>query len=200
MQRAPLKLAVFSAAGFEAEPLLSVLAENQLDFVAHTFGVGALKAARSIVNLSQAARDRHAIFIGTCGTFGNFDGPSLISANEVHWLPTCERAGLSYAIPDSAPPVKINRPLPWTSSLRVATVICAPNISLTNSLPPSLNPSNCVENIELYSCAEALQDSALSLSAILCTTNAVGPGAHEQWVRNFKNAARLTADFVRENL
>jgi len=200
LPRTSLKLAVFAAADFEIKPLLEVLTERKIDFIACAVGVGALNAALNIREHAQRANNRDAIFVGTCGTFGSFSSPTLVQAQEVCWLPTCERVSLSYPVPGSAAPVSLANLSPWRESLPGVRVVCAPNVSLTDRLPSSYDASQCVENIELYSCAAALKHSARSLTAILCTTNAVGNDAHRQWKQNFELAASLTAKHFKEML
>jgi hypothetical protein len=200
MQKENFKLAVFSAAPFEVQPLLAVLTEQSRDFVYSAVGIGAIAAAKREELIARQCDGRHAIFVGTCGAFDEFSAPQLVTAKEVVWLPACERAGLSYPVPGSAPAITMSEPGPFAVNLPAFVVLCAPNVSLSSMLPGSYSPSKCVENIELYSCVGQLLESALSVSVILCTTNAVGTDAHSQWKSNFNKAAELTADFVRKSI
>ena len=150
--------------------------------------------------IGQKCVGRHSLFVGTCGVFGEFSEPELVTASSAKWLPACERTGISYAVPNTAPDISFLTPGILAHGLRAAKVICAPNISLVDTLPGSIRNDRCVENLELYSCAEALAKNSLSLSVLLCVTNAVGKDAHTQWKSNFAQAAQLTAGFIKENL
>ena len=190
------KFAIFVAASFEAEPLAKLLQTHSLDFTVTPVGIGAIAAATGIEVNAQNARGRHAVFVGTCGSFAPFTAPELITPSRVLWLPTCERAGLSYSIPDTTPEISCENSGPLTSTLREAVVVCAPNISLSALLPASLDGVKTVENVELYCCYRQLKDNALTLSVVLATTNEIGKNAHQQWKANHKHAAQLTADYL----
>ncbi len=185
---------VVAAAKFETEPLRNKLAPQVgIDWLC--CGVGVIAAAAAGQRLRISCRGREVIFIGSCGTFGKFKKIMLCRAQALHWSPTCARTGLSYAV-DATPPLSCPSSSCY-NDLPVAEVFCAPNISLTNTLPAAA-PAGilCVENVEAYAFLSQLGDTASSVSVLLAITNAVGKDAHQQWQQHHAQAARLTAAYV----
>ena len=186
---------IASAASFETEPLQAEVAKCATDVDWVLCGVGVLAAAATGQRLLSSCRGREVLFIGTCGTFSKFTQVALCRAQTLHWSPTCARAGLSYAV-DETPPLPLNSSA-YYDNLPAAEVFCAPNISLTNTLP-SAAPAGmlCVENVEAYACLSLLDKTAQSVDVLLAITNAVGKGAHRQWLQHHAQAAALTAKYV----
>jgi len=195
-----VKILLVSATGFEVDPTFEALKSLGHEVEKFTVGIGALEAAKRAHALADVVKNQNVIFIGSCGHFTSFDDGQikLTSAKTVHWLPTCERQSLSYSIKGSSPPVTMKTPPSWCS-LKQSNVLCAPAISLTDTLPSKFTPSECVENVELYSVANEL-NSAKTLAVILAITNKVGLNSHEQWKSGFKLAAQETSDFIKRHL
>ncbi len=191
-----MDIVVIAAAKFELDPLVSALQEKGINPTTKLVGIGALNAAKRAKLVAEACRGRHVVFVGTCGTFGNFSKMHLVRASEVIWLPTCERMQLSYTVKDTAPPISLPPPPAYCSTLPERRVICSPGISLVSKLPDSFSPELCVENLELYSCVSEIISQASSLAVILAVTNAVGPDSHSQWRQHFAGAAGATAEYL----
>lgn len=201
------KFLIVSAAPFEIAPLVQRFEKKRVDFKVAECGIGAITAATKADELRIAASGRHVLFVGTSGTFAPFTVPSLCTASRIVWLPTCERLGLGYGIPRGTlhevrlPPAQTRS---LTADLPEMTVVCSPSISLeagfTDDLLKVLDPSLCVENLELFSCIRPLLDSADRVEIILGITNQIGPDAHEQWLKFHKNVAEMTADYIEEKL
>lgn len=187
-------MVIVSAAEFETKPLRTALTQQaNVDWLA--CGVGALAAATAGQRLHIPCRGREVLFIGTCGTFNKFKQVELCRIKTLHWSPTCERVGLSYAV-DETPPLPLNSSGCY-DDLPAAEVFCAPNISLTNALPAAAQAGMlCVENVEAYACLSLLTKTARSIDVLLAITNAVGKDAHPQWQRYHIQAAELTATYV----
>lgn len=192
-----MNLTIIAAAKFEVEPLKNAL--EQLGFAPEVqiVGIGALNAAKNARGVAEACRGRTAVFVGTCGSFSEFSRPVLITGQEVYWLPTSDRLGISYSIKDSAPPIKLRKSLELTNGLPSKKIICGPSISKIGTLPDNFLSDSCVENLELYSCAAEIEAKATSFSVILCVTNLVGPDSHQQWKEHFASAATETANFFK---
>ena len=186
---------IAAAAEFETEPLrLKIARQADVDWVC--CGVGVLAAAAAGQRWQSLCRGREVLFIGTCGTFGTFKKIALCRAHTLHWSPTCARIGSSYAV-DETPPRSLNSSAHY-SDLPAAAVFCAPNISLTNTLPAATQAGMlAVENIEAYAFLSMLCDSAQSIDVLLAITNAVGEDAQRQWQQHHAQAAQLTATYVR---
>ncbi|MEY4632283.1 MAG: hypothetical protein RIQ81_2403 [Pseudomonadota bacterium] len=196
-------LLVVSAVDFEVRPLCQRLKARGIPHrTAHT-GIGSLAAAASALELGRLSTGCHVIFVGTAGTFASFEQPFLCTASRVCWLPSGERTGISYGIPRG----KLHA-LALEPSARIGlpekTVLCSPSISMTSAFAPDwekeLIPGDCVENLELWSCAAALKAGAKRLDVILGITNQIGPNAHEQWVKWHGQAAEMTAAHVEKYL
>ena len=184
---------IISAAAFETKPLQAALAQQtSVDWL--TCGVGVPAAAAAVAQAQTLCHDREVLFIGTCGTFAAFTQVTLCRAQTLHWSPTCARLGLSYAV-DDTPPLSLNSSGCY-NDLPAAEVFCAPNISLTNTLPDAQKGALCVENIEAYTYLSALRKTARTIDVLLGITNAIGKDAHQQWREHCQQAAALTATYV----
>lgn len=141
------------------------------------------------------------IFVGSCGTFGDFQAVKLVTARSVHWLPACERAGIAYQVQGTAPSFSGLSTGPFGHGLPAVDVICAPCISLTSEgLPAEFTPTATVENLELYAVTPAILEAAASFSILLGVTNSIGPSAHQEWKAHWQSAATQTAQHVRNLL
>ncbi len=195
-----MNLSIIAAAKFEVEPLKNVV--EQLGFTpeVHVVGIGALNAAKNARTIAEACRGKNVVFVGTCGSFGPFTKPYLVTAKEVLWLPTSDRLGFSYTIKDTAPIIPLKKRGDLVQGLPEKTIICCPSISTIGTLPEQYSAETCVENLELYSCAAEISAKAAELSIVLCVTNAVGPDSHSQWKQHFLSAATETAEFFKNAL
>lgn len=192
---------VVSAAGFEVLPLLGVLASHGIIHDSIETGIGALEASARSEAIAHVAAGREVIFVGTAGTFGMFSKPFLCTTRRVTWMPACERMGLGYGIPRGAiHSVDLPPDTDLTTSLPRVNILCSPSISLDGRFDPLIsrhfNPSDCAENLELYSCIRPLIASAANVSVLIGITNGVGPAAHEEWKQWHGVAAEMTAEHV----
>jgi len=185
---------LISAAPFERNDAVAAL-KKRAEVLSLDCGIGSLAAAKAAAALADQCRQRHAVFIGTCGSFAEFTAPYLITTTKVIWQPTGERLGLAYGLPQTTPALALAAPRAWCRSLPLRTVVCGPSISLEPRLD-SPDAAACVENLELYSCAGEIQAASRSFTVLLCVTNAVGASAHSQWRQHAAAAAALTAEFL----
>lgn len=183
---------IVSAAAFEVQPLHAALVQRQIAVDWITCGIGVLAAATAAAQARDACCEQEVLFIGTCGTFGDFTGVKLCRAQRLVWSPTCGRAGLSYAV-DDTPPLTLAA-APCYATLPAVDVLCAPNVSLVNTQAHQY--TNCVENIEAYAFLHTLAAVTTTLTVLLAVTNAVGKAARRQWRQHHAHAAQLTAEFV----
>ena len=192
-------LVVLSAVDFEVRPLLDALAGSGRSVGALYTGIGALTAAANAREIANQSKGAHVVYIGTAGTFGEFKEPWLCTASRVCWLPSGERAGISYGIPAGQLPCESLTP-DESLGLDAKTVLCSPSISLTRDFAPSwrgmLEPAECIENLELWSCLREIKEKARRIDIIFGITNQVGPDAHAQWKKWHPVAAEMTASHV----
>lgn len=192
-------LLIIAAALFEVEETVQKLRDQGIDAHAKPIGVGALAAAYNARTLADQCAGANVFFLGTCGTFARFEEVRLVQVGSAHWLPTSDRLGLSYTVQGICPPRQLPKPpeaLTALPSLPIVTAICGPSISLDATLPSTFPRETSVENLELYSVLPDVAERAKSFAAILAVTNGVGPSAHQEWRRNFRTAAILTAEYL----
>ncbi len=190
------QIAVVAAVDFEYRLLHTRFQNTKIPVTFTTFGIGALESAANAKQLAQTLTGKHVIYIGTCGTFGRFSGVELVSAEEARWSCIGERMGKAYKIKNTMNPLPIPLNPTWVEGLKRKTCLCAASISLDTRLSPDQEAENLIENVELYGIASYISDSVASLTPLLAVTNAVGPDAHAQWLKNHQAAAALTADYV----
>jgi hypothetical protein len=87
--------------------------------------------------------------------------------------------------------------------LKEADCICASALSFAPAYDDTLvgiaENRNLVENMELYSLARVWLPVVSSFSAVLGSTNAIGPDVHNQWKTNFAKVRELTAKHLLES-
>lgn len=191
-----------SAAEFEVKPLRASLGAN------HTYlscGIGSLNAAKHEAFLIEQCRGQDVVFLGTCGTLGDFKEVELVTVDRVLWLPPCERLDVSWSIEQLHPPIDLTVG-PLCQQLPVKTLLTSPTIAKSSEIKEDirnayeLKPnSELIENLELYCCL-GIKDVAKTLNIILAITNQVCPEGRQQWRRHFVKAAELTSSFITKNI
>ena len=192
------QVTIISAVGFEQSPLVEGLSKLGLSVSSLTTGIGPLNAAKSAQRLGDQVRGQDAIFIGTCGVFGDFHAPELVTAKRIIWNPTGVRLGDAYLVAEQDPDIELVTGS-LTAPLPLCDVICSPGISLRGGLKTA-EAARQVENLELYSVAAEIMRSAKSFEVLLCITNSVGADAHKQWKHHFPKAAAMSAAYICERI
>jgi hypothetical protein len=182
-----------SAADFEIAAVVKSLTSVNEDFSVIHCGVGIFPPIETGDVLRNQCAGRDVLFIGTCGIFGDFSKPTLVTTDSVHWEPAGDRIGTSYPVPKMEPFTVSALP-----HLPVCRLICGPSVSV--DAMKSLRRTTTIENIEFYSVLRTLSSCARSIRALFCITNAIGPDAHSQWKANFGQAGELSAEYVLANL
>lgn len=191
-----MSLQIISAAPFEVSTTLEYFDNNSIAYDYHSCGIGALEAAKNSTLLVPKVMNKDVLFIGTCGVFEGFDEMTLTSPSQVHWLPASEREGIAWSIEGTAPPFPVNNSSKWVQDLSKVTAVCSPTISKNNALPQEYNPTSTVENLELYSLIDTFNAYAKSITIILAITNKVSLEGRKQWRANFKQASKMTSDYI----
>ena len=195
------KITVVCAAEFEAEPLLKLLhSRGQLaDLV--TLGIGPIAAAKEVIRSADKLKNMRVIFVGTCGTFGDFQQVQLITPRRIIWEPLGCRLGKGYLIDNTTPELSYQGSgLLDLTELESRDVVCGPEISNVDTLSEDLSSMDTVENLELYAAYPELQKFCKDLTILLGITNGIGPEAHKQWQDNHQQAANAAAEFVERKL
>lgn len=196
-----MKIVLVSAAKFESTPTFELLKSHGINALQIEVGIGPLNAAKNCRQVAAQAQDQHVVFMGTAGTFGEFNKPYLVTAGEVIWLPTSVRTSQAYLIDGIEPPIPAIKHSALFQGLQTATVICCPAISKITTLPPSFSThTHVVENLELYSCIAEISESASQFDTVLGITNQIGESAHVQWKMNFQHCAKLSAEYILSKL
>lgn len=195
-----MTLLVVAAARFEAEQSLAVLKTFDPSVEFFELGVGPLPAAKSEARLFERCRGKDVIYIGSCGSFYPFETLHLTTVDEVHWMPPCMRTGIaSYPEQFWQKPYKCPEAI---LPLLKKSVLTTPSISLVDHFAPNIVSKlppihSLTENMELYTVMDALLQ-ARSLHTILGVTNQVGPEGSKQWEKNFREIAKMTAEFLQQ--
>ena len=187
------RLVVASAARFEAENLLQVLARQNRVVTFVEVGVGPIRSAAVSMSLRKIVAGRPVLFVGSCGASLFSGSPTLIAADSVEWRPVDVRAGDSYVVQNTET-LKPLSPLNFDHNLPRVQVSCSGSITLKAELK-----ENVFENLELYSVACSWLGVCQSFSAVLGVTNQLGPDAHLEWRQNFKIIGAQIANFFESN-
>lgn len=195
MEQDPVKprLIVASAALFEAKETLAVFESRGIPVTFIEVGVGAIRSAQITSRLADLVTGRPVLFLGSCGTSNSFHHPTLITGRTVHWAPADVRFGESYLIPGVEPQIELS-PLS-VNFLKECAVSCSASITSRVEKNPDV-----YENLELYSTASAWRHRTAQFWSVLGITNQLGPHAHADWKKHFRDVAHLTAKFVEEHL
>lgn len=191
-----MSLLIVSAVKFEAQPTLDVCENLQIPYEYFEFGIGPLNGALAVQRLRVSADNRHVLYVGSAGTFAEFQEPYLVQADQVWWMPTAERLALAKVWPELHPPVSLDiseeLPLPARVVL-TSTSVSWQNAIGTTGLP---NRDQLLENMEMYPIIAGLKPVAKRILSIIGVTNAVGPLGSVQWQQNYQAVAQETAQFV----
>ncbi len=192
---------ILAAAKFELD-IFSRSLPSSKNFQFEEIGVGAIAAAKNVQKIRQKVKDQNVLLIGTGGIFGEFEKPFLVTSHHIIWSPPCERVGLSYQVQSGLPEICLKKSSELTHSLDEAIIVCSPAVTLeSKAIPKQYNPSKLwIENLELYSVAEEIENECKSFDIILSVTNAIGSSAHEQWKKNNPIALHLISDYCNKNL
>lgn len=172
------------------------MSNSKVDYL--EIGIGLFAALQNCTNNRSMFIGRDIIFVGTGGVFDDFKKPELYLIDEVSWLPLCERLGISYQVP-TMPKIAL-KPLNEHRNLKRAGAICSGNITKTDHPNYFTETKTYIENIELYSCALAAKDVCKSFTALLASTNKVGPESHAQWKANYIEAASITEHYLKKSI
>ena len=196
-----LKILVISAVDFEAQATVAMLKSHGVDVEYFAFGIGPIHAAKSIPELLKKMKDRWVLYIGTAGTFGEFDAPYLATLAQAHWLPTGERMGLSKYMPSIYPPIRF--PKSKFLDLPSKHVLTSSSISYDKhvALEEFSESAHMIENMEFYAIAqELLKHAGERMFVLFGITNAVGPNSSAQWFDHFKESALMSASYFEKYL
>ncbi|MCX6119382.1 MAG: hypothetical protein NT027_17725 [Proteobacteria bacterium] len=187
------RLVIASAAMFEAKATISLFEKKNIPFTYIEIGIGAIQASAMSKSLSPLVEGRHVLFLGSCGTSATFNSPYLVQAESVHWSPGDVRRGQGYLVPNAEPSIQLRS----LSAQRIDSVeiVCSSSIALLSEDKPDI-----YENLELYSVARNWMPLAETMTAVLGVTNHIGPHAHSEWVKNFKDVAFQTSNYFEQLL
>jgi hypothetical protein len=191
---------IVSASYSEAQPTIDACQAAGIEVNYFEMGIS-INAALQAYLVGQECANKHVIYIGSAGTFGEFVGPFLVTTAEVYWMPEAGRLNLGEYLPALFPPIPMWSPY-ISASLPQKFILTSPTISHTNAVNISglPDPAQLVENMELYLVAKAIKENAQSFDVILGITNAVGPDAAAQYAANKDTVAKMTATYVVEHL
>jgi hypothetical protein len=189
------RLIIASAAIFEIAPLMDSLSQLGVQSTYISTGIGLTESAIVAGRLRNLVADRHVIFVCTGGIIGDFSKTEIFRGSSVELAPYDARNGDSYLLSQFEPKLYFNS-LPINLPQRD---ICG-SLGVSKRLEKSTVAGERLETIELYGVARAWNSVARSFTAIIATTNATGPTAHDEWITNFESASKLTASLLVKEL
>jgi len=171
-------------------------------------GIGSITAAARMGNILCERKPKRVLFVGSAGCRKNAAALlSFVSATESKladlalaenqaYLPAA--ATLNYA----ADKTFADRLLSISPKPISAAVYSAAGISRGAECAEKLSrfADASFENLELFGVAAACAEHGIPWNAFCCVTNSLGPGSHEEWKSNFREAAKRTAELLSELL
>jgi purine-nucleoside phosphorylase len=201
-KRPSLKVLVVAAWEPELAGLRSWL--SRLPELRHTVhlraaGVGMVEAALGTARAIAEQRVGAVIFVGTAGVYPNASkelrtGTAAL-ASRLHLLSLGEISGAAYR-PDVMPShiepdSDLAGVLAATGDLPSARVACP--VAITRDAATALQIAQSthaeLENLEAFAAARAAAKAGVPFAAVLGISNAVGPSAHQQWLKMGDRAA-----------
>jgi hypothetical protein len=183
------RLIIASAASFETLELVHLLAGAAIPVTNIITGIGHTQSTITATRLQNFVRGRDVIFCCTGGVVGPFSGVTIYRASSAKLAPFDVRRGMSELL-DSFDPVCQFEGLP----LKLPECEALGSFGVTVASEPWPDGPVMLETLELYGVARAWLAHAKSFTAVIASTNSVGPTARKQWQENFRLAATLTAD------
>ena len=185
------RLILASAAKFEIAPLIESLTSIGLNATCINTGIGLTESSIISSRLRDLVSGRDVVFCCTAGVIGSFSDTQLYLAKSVELAPFDVRNGDTYLLKNFEPTLIFNS-LPI--NLPARRIYGSLGVSKQKETSPEF--VEALETIELYGVARSWLPVVKSFTAIVASTNATGPQAHDQWVENFDTASRLTAEFL----
>ena len=193
-------LCLISAVLYEAKPTLEMLVKNHIQCDYWEIGVGPINAAKSSIALKNEMTGKNILYLGSAGSFGEFKDPYLVSVEKVSWLPTAERMGLAKNMTDLHKPVLIPRTYHFDLPKKHALTSTSVSYNAEVKVELTQKRDELIENMEAYPIVSEFETIAESIDVIMGITNAVGPNGSNEWKKNFKKIAQMTADYLEQKL
>jgi hypothetical protein len=198
-----MSLLIVAAVEFEVLPLTKELQKKNISFDFFPVGIDPLSAARASEKLARRCQGKDLLYLGSCGSFAPFKKPYLVKVKKTLWMPAGVRSGISDIEPSWYKEITFPEGRLGGQTLREATVLTSPEISLTKTITRKNlleeDQETLYENMELYPVAEALK-KAKNLDVILGVTNEICADSRKQWKENFQEVSYLTRDFILSSL
>ncbi len=159
-----------------------------------TTGVGASTAAAATACLLERKKPERVLFLGSCGAYderlpiGTILSPEYVLATSVD-----EERGESYR--PSIEPVRWLST--WTLPFPHYPVITPPAITRSTEGARLLGRLAPAEHLELNGVFAACNAAGVPVAAALIVVNAVGPEAHDQWMKHHRALGLRLIEVVR---
>ncbi len=183
------RLIIASAASFETAELVRLLEGSAIPVTNIITGVGLTQSTITASRLQNFIRGRDVVFCCTGGIIGPFSAVTIYRASSAKLAPFDVRRGQCELLKQFDPVCQFEG-LP----LRLPICDVLGSVGVTVASEPSHGGPIMLETLELYGVARAWLSHAKSFTAVVASTNEVGPTARKQWQENFRLAATLTAD------
>lgn len=168
---------------------------SKVGFTPYALGVGQFESLAAFAKLIAAERPEAVVLAGTCGTN---------DATEIFEIFSCQHFAFPKIsgedLPEFIPRAFVTESALPAGQLPRATVLQNHGVSLDKEkfvfnsgyIPPEF-PLPVLENMEAASLAMLCAREKIPFTAIMCVTNAIGPGARSEWRTNFREAGNRLA-------
>ncbi len=166
-------------------------------WIVATAGIGAVPAAVATARLLAEHRPGRVLLVGTCGAYDDrLAVGEVFAASSAVAVSVEEADGRAYR-----PDAETSRwPATWPLPLPAHDVAVPPAITVSEAGARSLARLAPAEHLELSGFLAACAAAGVPAAAILGVANRVGPGAHEEWLRENARVSARVAEAARRIL
>ncbi|GHV08432.1 purine-nucleoside phosphorylase [Campylobacterota bacterium] len=167
---------------------------ERFDF-ALPIGVGLINAAISLTQLCILNRPKQLIFIGTAGSYANYDLLEIVTSQGAANIELSLLLGKSYTPIDN---VIISK----GSIVKNQTIVNSSNYISTDSvLAQEMKKHNVgLENMEFFSVLSVAQEFGIPAGGVFCVTNRVSPEAHNEYDKHHLAALDKLDSYAKEQI
>jgi nucleoside phosphorylase len=171
--------------------ILSAGREETFSF-AHPIGIGLIESAINLTNLCLLDRPKSLIFIGSAGSYN----PNKHKIFDIVTSSTASQIEISFLQKKAYSPIDNF----ITASVSRETVVNSSNYITTDKLSALAFDKLGfeIENMEFYSVVKVAKEFNIPVRGVFVITNYCEENAHEQYLRNIKEAKKILINYLKE--
>jgi nucleoside phosphorylase len=171
--------------------ILSAGREETFSF-AHPIGIGLIESAINLTNLCLLDRPKSLIFIGSAGSYN----PNKHKIFDIITSSTASQIEISFLQKKAYSPIDNF----ITASVSRETVVNSSNYITTDKLSALAFDKLGfeIENMEFYSVVKVAKEFNIPVRGVFVITNYCEENAHEQYLRNIKEAKKILINYLKE--